>query len=328
MPEKERVESAPGRAGFSPFIDGLDVLIQGGVPLGSWVSLYGPPGSYKTLHALAFCLAGLLKGEPCVYVSTEMNSEQLLDQLRSLGWYDRLKNVHYVNFTNNIIERSDYGRYQFVIIDLDSLYWWSKKLNAIAYDETEKKKGAPRRWYWYDNPNLLTHIIIVGLGAVGVTERKYADIQLDEVEKARLREGLLRDSKYAMFHVNTDVTARVVIDSVSPYVTGRYSLAGRILTQLKLRLELPNVTYLFTSHEGSTNERELGVEIGHVTDGRIRLWTELEAVPETGNKESRTYGWIAKMRATDHSRRVHNVVLERGKETVLRWVAQQGTQKA
>ena len=297
------------RAGFSPFIRGLDDALQGGVPEGSWVSVFGPPGSYKTLHGLAFCLNAVNSGERCIYVSTEMYYPQIKRQLESLGWK---YNAYERQFTNRIIEDRDYGSYELVWIDLDSLYWWAKKLNAIVRDEYKQKSGSYERKgkiYWFDDQSLLTHIIMVALGSVGVLERNVSKISLREVEYARLKD---RD----MFKVNSDIHARVIIDSFSTYVTGvKYSVAGRMLTMMKIRLSTPNVTYAVVNHTPKSGEDELGASIGHVVDGRIKLWVE------QGRDSARYYGWIAKMRETDHSRKIHTVVLDRSSDTVaIRWV--------
>ena len=297
--------SSVRRLGFSPYIEKLDNALQGGVPEGSWVSLYGPPGGYKTLHSLAFCLNGLANREKCVYVSTEMDYVQLRRQLESLGW--KPEKVYETHFTSKIVDSRDYGSFELVWVDLDSLRYWAWKLNQLVREE--KEGGRKKVYFWYNDPTLLTHVIMIALGAVGVLERNVTSISLNEVLYARIKDGLYtsRDSKYKpKFTVNKDVHARVIIDSISPFIIGKYSVAGKILTDMKVRLAAPNITYVIVSHVAKTTEEELGANIGHVVDGRIRLWLELDEK----EGEAKYYGWIVKMRETYHSRRLHQLVLE------------------
>ena len=293
--------SSVRRLGFAPFVQGLDNALQGGIPEGGWISLYGPPGGYKTLHALAFCLNALANRERCVYVSTEMDYTQLKRQLESIGW--RLEKVYETHFTSKIVDSKDYGSYELVWIDLDSLRYWAWKLNKLIREE--KESGKKKIYFWYNDPTLLTHVILVALGAVGVLERTVSSISLDEILYARVKDGLY-ESKYAKFKVNKDVHARVIIDSISPFIIGKYSVAGKILTDMKVRLAAPNITYIIVSHVAKTTEEELGANIGHVVDGRIKLWMELD------EKEgiAKYFGWIVKMRETDHSRKLHRITIE------------------
>jgi len=296
------------RLGFTPFVRGLDSALQGGIPEGSWVSVYGPPGSYKTLHSLAFCLSALANGEKCVYVSTEMDYVQIKEQLESLGW--KPDKVYGTHFTSKIVNNKDYGNFELVWIDLDSLRYWAWKLNQIMREE--KEGGRKKVYFWYNDPRLLTHVVLIALGAVGVLERTVSKISLNEVLYARVKDGLY-DSKYAKFKVNKDIKARVIIDSISPFIDGKYGVAGRILTDMKVRLASPNITYIVVSHVAKSTEDELGARIGHVVDGRIKLWVEIK------ENELKYYGLITKMRNTMHSRRVHELELLTKETAVIEW---------
>jgi len=296
------VSGVVARLGFKPYVANLDDLLRGGIPEGSWVSLYGPPGGFKTLHALAWCLSGLANRDRCVYVSTEMDYAQLKRQLDSLGW--KLGNVYEKQFTNKIVEDKEYGSYEMVWVDLDSLRFWAFRLNRLVSEE--KGSGGRKLYFWYNDPTLLTHLVMTALGAVGVLERAVSEVSLDEVLYARVKDGLYGEGR-SKFKVNKDVRARVVIDSMSMFILGRYATAGKILTDMKVRLAAPNITYMVTSHVSKMTEEELGANIGHIVDGRIRLWQELDE--KSG--EARHHGWIVKMRETDHSRRLHSVSLEK-----------------
>jgi KaiC/GvpD/RAD55 family RecA-like ATPase len=298
------------REGFSPYVVGLDESLEGGIPKGSWVVLFGNPGAYKTLHSLAFTLAALDSGEKVVYVSTEMDWKMLKKQAEILGW--SFKDIKDAHLTLKLLEKKEFGDYDLIWIDLDSLRYLAWKLNRLIREEKEGSKK--RKYYWYYDADLVTYAIILGLEGVGLVERKESEITLKQVDRIRLRDGLY-DSKKAEIKVNKDVVARVIIDSISVLYTARWAIAGRILTDMKIRLELPQITYLLTSHVARSNEEEMGAQVGHVVDGRIRLWNELKG------REGIVSGWIAKMRLTDHSRHLHKVVITRQNNMkVIRWV--------
>jgi circadian clock protein KaiC len=74
-----RVERAPTG------IEGLDRLLDGGLPKGRTTFLIGPTGAGKTTFALQFALEGVRRGERCLYVNFEENPSQLAQQIESLG---------------------------------------------------------------------------------------------------------------------------------------------------------------------------------------------------------------------------------------------------
>lgn len=66
-------------------IEGLDTLLNGGVPKGYYIVVCGPPGSGKTLLAFHFLMEGIKKGEPGLYVSLDEDTEFLKRNL-SYKW--------------------------------------------------------------------------------------------------------------------------------------------------------------------------------------------------------------------------------------------------
>ncbi|ANH67755.1 ATPase domain-containing protein [Mitsuaria sp. 7] len=66
-------------------IDGLDDLLDGGLPRGRSTFVLGQTGAGKTTLAMQFVMEGLQRGEGCMYVSFEENPTQLEAQLRNMG---------------------------------------------------------------------------------------------------------------------------------------------------------------------------------------------------------------------------------------------------
>ncbi len=81
--EAEAGSSLEGRASFG--LPAFDVLLGGGLTRESSTVVVGSPGTGKTLLALHFALAGVQRGEPCVYLGMRENRQQLLRKADSFA---------------------------------------------------------------------------------------------------------------------------------------------------------------------------------------------------------------------------------------------------
>jgi len=66
-------------------VDGIDALIEGGVPRGASVLISGETGTGKSILCLQFILAGIREGEPGVYVTSD-EPGRVFETAASLGW--------------------------------------------------------------------------------------------------------------------------------------------------------------------------------------------------------------------------------------------------
>lgn len=67
-------------------IQGLDAVLEGGLPLGRTTLVGGGPGSGKTVVALEFLYRGALAGESGLFVSFEERREALQANAAAIGW--------------------------------------------------------------------------------------------------------------------------------------------------------------------------------------------------------------------------------------------------
>src|SRR5512139_3417564 len=67
-------------------IQGLDAVLEGGLPLGRTTLVGGGPGSGKTVLALEFLYRGALAGESGLFVSFEERREALQANAAAIGW--------------------------------------------------------------------------------------------------------------------------------------------------------------------------------------------------------------------------------------------------
>ncbi|NPD89397.1 MAG: AAA family ATPase [Asgard group archaeon] len=70
---------------ISSGIEGLDVLLQGGLIKNSINSIVGSSGTGKTTFALAYVYQGLLEGDHILYLSFEETPSKLMSEAESLG---------------------------------------------------------------------------------------------------------------------------------------------------------------------------------------------------------------------------------------------------
>ena len=67
-------------------IEGLDLILDGGLPRGCFYLVQGDPGSGKTTLALQFLLEGMREGEKVLYITLSETKEELLKVTQSHGW--------------------------------------------------------------------------------------------------------------------------------------------------------------------------------------------------------------------------------------------------
>ncbi len=102
-------------------IEGFDEITGGGIPKGRPTLVCGGPGCGKTLFGLQFLIRGAVDGEPGVFVSFEETEQDLVENVRSLGYdlADLIKRkrlaIEYVRVERSEIEET--GEY-----DLEGLF--------------------------------------------------------------------------------------------------------------------------------------------------------------------------------------------------------------
>ena len=111
----------------------LDEALEGGIPRGSWVVIAGEPGTGKTLLSLHFAAAGLAAGDYVVYVTTEQEFNDIIEQARTIG-LDLAKYPRYAYLPGHPPSKQP----QLVIIDLFSL--WKKAIQMTKEQSQQERK--------------------------------------------------------------------------------------------------------------------------------------------------------------------------------------------
>lgn len=66
-------------------VQGLDELLNGGIPKGKNVLISGASGTGKTILASHFVAYGTKNGEPCVYVTFEQGRKKMIEDMKEIG---------------------------------------------------------------------------------------------------------------------------------------------------------------------------------------------------------------------------------------------------
>ena len=67
-------------------IEGLDEILQGGLPSGKSYLVSGEPGTGKTTFAAQYIMEGLRRGENGIYISVDEKPAHVVEDAESLGW--------------------------------------------------------------------------------------------------------------------------------------------------------------------------------------------------------------------------------------------------
>lgn len=80
-------------------IRGLDDLLAGGLPRGTWTLLYGENGTGKTVFAMEFVWHSLCQGEACLYEVTDQPVDAQRTYFGSFGWdlasFEKTHQIHF-----------------------------------------------------------------------------------------------------------------------------------------------------------------------------------------------------------------------------------------
>ena len=140
-------------------IEGLDELIQGGIPEGSAVLVSGGSGTGKTIFGTQFIYNGAtLYNEPGIYVSLETNLKNIIWNMENFNWDIRslqernlMKiyrlNIGYAKTREEVIQRVDE--------ELNTISQLVKEINAkrLVID------SVAAFGIWFDSPALVRSVL-------------------------------------------------------------------------------------------------------------------------------------------------------------------------
>ena len=109
-------------------ISGLDKLLGGGLPKGSFTIVSGGPGTGKTIFGIQFLMTGADKfGEKGLYISIEQPGDEIIEQAKQFGWK-----------MDQLVEK---GKIRIVSLDVERLFeskWIDEFTGLIESDSYDR----------------------------------------------------------------------------------------------------------------------------------------------------------------------------------------------
>lgn len=97
-------------------INGVDEMIQGGLPSGSIIGLTGPPGVGKSIFSLHFLLEGARSGQKCVYINLEEPESNVMNMISMFDFSEEF--IDFIEKGKIIIKCYTYPEYEKIYSDL------------------------------------------------------------------------------------------------------------------------------------------------------------------------------------------------------------------
>lgn len=257
----------------------LDEALEGGVPKGSWVAVTGEPGTGKSILCMHYAWAGLLAGDPVVYVTTEAEFRDVVRQAKMFGMDFEAYRVHDISSKQEAAETPD-----IVVVDIFGLLKVARQMSEQSQQSADSVK---RKWY------------------------AALDIQtlIAAIHEAYRILGVIRDEKAKSPYKHV----RLIIDSLSAFWADRPVMARKYSYDLKIATHRENVTAYLVSQYAMTTRSTFGFGLEHIADGVFHLW--MEDVEST--RQVKRYMVIKKMRMTNHKRTAFALEIAPGKGIIL-----------
>ncbi|MEM0026745.1 MAG: KaiC domain-containing protein [Ignisphaera sp.] len=273
--EARRETRIAGVTRISTGISELDRALEGGIPKGSWVAITGEPGTGKSILCMHFAWAGILAGDPVVYVTTEAEFRDVIRQAKMFGMDFESYRIYDISSPREPSETPN-----IVVVDIFGLLKIARQMSETI--PTDAESARKRRFAALDIQTLVAAI-----------QEAYKILGV-------LKEG---GGKTPARHV------RLVIDSMSAFWADKPAMARRYSYDLKISTHRENVTAYLVSQYAMTTKSTFGFGLEHIADGVFHLWMD----DVESSKEVRRYMIIKKMRMTNHAKNAFKVDIVPGK---------------
>ncbi len=221
-------------------VEDLDRALEGGIPKGAWVVITGEPGTGKSILCMHFAWAGLTRGEPVVYVTTEAEFRDVVKQAKQFNMDFDSYSVYNLGSSKEPSTTP-----QIVVIDIFGLLKTARQLSQQEVLSGEEVKR--RRYAALEIPTLVA-AIHEAYKILGLVSEK---------------------SKTPRKHV------RLIIDSMSAFWADKPAMARKYSYELKIATHRDNVTAYLTSQYAMTTQSLDGREPIVIRFNGERIVTEI-----------------------------------------------------
>jgi circadian clock protein KaiC len=191
-------------------VDGLDNLIEGGVPKDTVTLVSGPPGSGKTILCYNFLSKGLESGDKCLFLTMDNKAEKLITQAKELGF----------DFQSAI----ENGKLKFVFLDINKKLVYdvmtkeilSGDYNRIVLDSVTPLSEIPiyvEKTELTDAANLITSDDF-SLTVDGPPSRMHLHYIMDLLDIAQCTSMITSELPFGSFELSRDGISEFLVDGI------------------------------------------------------------------------------------------------------------------
>ena len=191
-------------------VDGLDNLIEGGVPKDTVTLVSGPPGSGKTILCYNFLSKGLESGDKCLFLTMDNKAEKLITQAKELGF----------DFQSAI----ENGKLKFVFLDINKKLVYdvmtkeilSGDYNRIVLDSVTPLSEIPinvEKTELTDAANLITSDDF-SLTVDGPPSRMHLHYIMDLLDIAQCTSMITSELLFGSFELSRDGISEFLVDGI------------------------------------------------------------------------------------------------------------------
>ncbi len=176
-------------------VPGIDQQIQGGIPKGFSVFVFGPPGSGKSILGLQYLFEGVKKKEPGLYVTLESNLNTLQEQAKSFGWNP--KGITFLSYSISDLQSVD------VMQDVYDKVMFKIKPARLVFDSltTYNEFSLPRLISKEHVPESIggrysTHLLLQNISSIGSVTSLFLCEKTSEIDLGEfLSDGVIELSQ-------------------------------------------------------------------------------------------------------------------------------------
>lgn len=178
-------------------IQGLDDILNGGIPVGNLVVVSGEPGSGKTIMCLEYLYRGVTDfNEPGVYVSLEESPDEIVKTAAQFGW-DMMSLVKEGKLAILTIELYDFDKLRNTIEDV---------IEKIGAKRLVIDPGVIFRLFFEKELDARKRILSLGkmLKKIGCTAIITNEISLDKMSSLFGLEEYIADGVILLYHTKLE----------------------------------------------------------------------------------------------------------------------------
>ncbi|MFQ6052139.1 MAG: RAD55 family ATPase [Candidatus Hydrothermarchaeota archaeon] len=200
-------------------IDGLDEILDGGIPEKSIILISGGPGSGKSIFCVQFLIAGINSGENGVYVTFEERIEKIKRNMKTFGWdLEKLEGMGKLGLLSLIPKRKT---------PLPQKQYQVEKETQPDGSLIAEALGAPKSVFTVSEPFHIDTVTEIITEKVKKTRAKR--IVIDSLSSLELQisdDFIIRQELLGLFNLLEDLGCTTLVTTEMPYGSDKISRFG------------------------------------------------------------------------------------------------------